>query len=374
MNNNNYVDTAFDRVFDKVMHFFVHNGFLITAGDMCLTHAGLLIIYCLAKVYPLVYFNIVSVIIYLFCVLLCIYGHPIPVYISIIIEVTTYAIVGVYYAGWQSGTAYFLCAIVPVTLYFGSILLDKRGRPIIMGLLISNFAIYTSLYLVFSTKTPQFKIPQTLIQALVILASFTMVFSTIFYNAVYIFSMRIKNEILIKDNKHLHNEAVHDGLTGWLNRTGFYPLLIDEVSKDNLPLSLVFIDIDNFKRVNDTYGHDCGDEILRHVTRIIKSNFGDSGIFCRWGGEELVLALKGHDIESAASAMDIVRHVIQETDTVFYNKHIKVTVSVGVAEYFTDNPPSDEVEIREQLESIITLADQRMYKGKQNGKNIVIST
>ena len=357
--------------FDRVLNFFVHNGFLITAIDMCMTHAALLLIYYLADIKPMVTFNIVSVIVYLFCILLCKYGRPMPVYFCILLEVSVYAMFGVRCVGWDSGTAYFLCAIVPVILYFGYMLLGKYRRPLIAALLLGDFALYVTLYVEYHTAMPIYQVPFLLNEFLVILGSFTMVFSTVFYNSVYIFSMRLKTDKLVSDNQHLKYEASRDGLTGWLNRGSFLPLVTSYVKDTNDSMCLVFIDIDNFKRVNDSYGHDCGDEVLRHVTKLIKNSLGESGIYCRWGGEELVVALKDYDLHSATHAMDIIRFVIAETSTIFYNKHIDVTVSVGVAEYFRDD--KNPLPLRNQIEAVITLADERMYKGKQSGKNIVVN-
>ncbi len=357
--------------FDKTLHFFVHNGFLITAADMCITHAFLMLIYFYADIGSMYIFNTVSVIVYLFCVLLCIYGKPMPVYLSIILEVTAYSVYGVKQVGWYSGTAYFLCAIVPVTLYFGYLLLGKYRRPIIAALLSINFATYVSLYLKYNQYTPPYTVPHDLNECLVVLASFTMVFSTVFYNSVYIFSMKLKNEKLKSDNKQLKDEANRDGLTKWLNRTGFFPLALEELKKNDQPLTIAFIDIDNFKRINDSYGHDCGDEVLVHVTKLIKNVLGKKGIYCRWGGEELVLALKAQNLDEATQTMDTVRRIVNETDTIFYNKHINVTVSIGVAEY--DRKEINTLPVKDHLETVITLADQRMYKGKQNGKNIVVN-
>ncbi len=359
-----------ENLFDKIMQFFVHNGFLITATDMCLTHLALLIILYLADVAPLVTFNIISVSIYAFCILMCRLEKPMFVYVCILLEVSLYSILGTHYVGWNSGTAFFLCAIIPVTIYFGNILFNKYRRLLIAVFTASIFALYVFLYLKYNQAVPLYSVPWILNECLVILSSFTMVFSTIFYNSVYIFSMRLKTEKLKSDNKQLQYEASRDGLTGWLNRSGFLPLVIDHICNTDQKLSIAFVDIDNFKRINDSYGHDCGDDVLQHITRLIKNNLGEDCLYCRWGGEELVIALKDYDITAAAKAMDVVRHVIEESYTIFYNKHIKVTTSIGVAEYFRDS--SNLLPVKNQLETIITLADERMYKAKQSGKNIVV--
>ena len=94
-------------------------------------------------------------------------------------------------------------------------------------------------------------------------------------------------------------------------------------------------------------------------------------IFATTVEEELVVALKNYDLHNAADAMDTIRSAIADTSTVFYNKHVNVTISVGVAEYLRNNVDSSSVQ--EQIASTITLADERMYKGKQSSKNIVVS-
>lgn len=357
--------------YDTIMTFFVHNGFLITVIDMFFTHAALLLIYYLADIPPMISFNIVSVAIYLFCILMYKYEHHILIYFCILLEVSTYAIFGTYYVGWQSGTVFFLCAIVPVIIYFGYILLKKYYKTIIALLLITNFTLYVTLYIKFKHVMPIYQVPIFLNDCLVVLSSFTMVFSTIFYNCVYIFSMKLKTNKLKSDNKQLKYEASRDNLTGWLNRNSFMPLIIKHSDSTQESLSIAFIDIDNFKKVNDTYGHDCGDEVLKRITKLIKNNLGDDGIYCRWGGEELVVALKNYDLHNAADAMDTIRSAIADTSTVFYNKHVNVTISVGVAEYLRNDVDSSSVQ--EQIASTITLADERMYKGKQSSKNIVVS-
>ena len=185
-------ETRNENLFDKVMQFFVHNGFLITATDMCFTHAALLVILYFAGVGPLITFNIISVIIYAFCILLCICEKPMFVYICILSEVSIYSIIGTRYIGWNSGTAFFLCAIVPVIIYFGNTLFKKYRRLLIAIFLITDFSLYVTLYIKYSQIEPLYQVPWFLNECLVILSSFTMIFSTIFYNSVYIFSMRLR--------------------------------------------------------------------------------------------------------------------------------------------------------------------------------------
>jgi diguanylate cyclase (GGDEF)-like protein len=125
---------------------------------------------------------------------------------------------------------------------------------------------------------------------------------------------------------------------------------------------VAFCDIDNFKRINDSYGHDCGDEVLRHITKLIKNEMTGCPI-CRWGGEEMVILMKDYDLAVAKEKMEYVRKCVETNPTVFYNKRISVTITIGLEE---------NKDIYKTPEEVIKVADERMYYGKQHGKNIVI--
>lgn len=358
-------------LYDKVLRFAVHNGFLTTVSVVGVTHIVLLILSCLVNIKPLILFNVVSVIIYIFGIFLCRAGQHLVVYFTLILEISIYSLFGTYYVGWRSCTPYFLVTLVPITLYFGSQLFGKKYRRLLLAILLScDFGLFSYLYCVFYTKAPRYFIPENYVYLFGLLASFAMVFSIVFYNVVYIYSAEMRQTKLETSNKELQSEMNKDVLTKWLNRRGFFAEVKEYItSNPDTSLCFAFIDIDNFKRVNDSYGHDGGDEILLHVTKLIKNNIGSRGVFCRWGGEELVIALKGYDLKTSVQAMDMARSVIEHTKTVFYNKQIGVTISVGVAEY----SKNDLLDLHHNIEIAVTLADERMYKGKQQGKNIVIS-
>ena len=95
-------------VFEKIMHFLIHNSFLVTVSVMGMVHVTLLLIMVLAGVTPLIGLNVLSVVVYLFCVVLCKFGHILPVYVSLTAEVTVYSVLSVYYIGWQCGSWCFL--------------------------------------------------------------------------------------------------------------------------------------------------------------------------------------------------------------------------------------------------------------------------
>ena len=349
-------------IIDDVMHFLVHNGFLFTVIVMCLVHVVLLGIMIAAGIRPLIIFNILSVIVYGFCIFLCRYGYIMPVYISIIIEVTSYTFFSSYFIGLKCGTYCFLFSIVPIIIYFGSYLFKGFARIIIVLMLALNFSVFVFLYIRLSEMPPIIETNAVTRLTLVIFSAFVMVFSTMFYNTIYIYTSENEVNVLEKKNEQLSVDATEDALTSLLNRRGFLPVIEDLMKNKNNHFCIAFCDIDNFKRINDTYGHDGGDEVLRHIASMIKREMHGCQV-CRWGGEEIVILMKDYDMAVAKEKMEYLRKSIEASQTVFFNKYITATITIGLEESSEDyNEPDD----------IIKVADERMYYGKQHGKNIVI--
>jgi len=350
---------------EKIMHFIVHNGFMFTVAVMGLVHVTLLGILLYAGVTALVSLNTISVIVYLFCVLLCRFGHIMPVYISILLEVTIYSVLSTYYIGWDCGSWCFLCSIVPIILYFGCFLFKGVKRWNLVLILMLHFATYVVLYLRFVDTPPAVEVTNAVRNVLMIFSSFVMIFSMIFYTTLYIYSSEVEMSSLTKRNEQLSTDAHIDLLTNALNRRGFLPIVksLMEDDKQIKHFCIAFLDIDNFKRINDSYGHDCGDEVLRHISEIVKKEMSGCDI-CRWGGEEFVILLKDYDFPVAKEKMEYIRRFVESTPTSFYNKRISATITIGLEKYSEDY---------HEPEAMIKVADGRMYYGKQHGKNIVIS-
>jgi diguanylate cyclase (GGDEF)-like protein len=135
---------------------------------------------------------------------------------------------------------------------------------------------------------------------------------------------------------------------------------IDFCKRNNLPLCLVFIDVDNLKSINDIYGHYKGDSVLTEMANLIHGQLHGSDVLARWGGDEFVLLLPNVTLENAVGICERIRESISNYDFV---KDVKVTCSFGV------------VAMRENsvFESMIRESDKLMYRGKRLGKNVVIS-
>ena len=170
--------------------------------------------------------------------------------------------------------------------------------------------------------------------------------------------------------------AYKDELTDLYNRHGFKDeseKFIDEVKgylenpsrRENFlikSLSLGIFDIDNFKKINDTYGHQAGDAILKLVSKIIKERVRGIDIVARWGGEEIIVGLVGSDENNAYEIADDIRKKIEEATVNWEGEAIKFTMSGGVAS-FTE---------AEDFDSLFKKSDKALYKAKQTGKNKIV--
>jgi diguanylate cyclase (GGDEF)-like protein/PAS domain S-box-containing protein len=168
----------------------------------------------------------------------------------------------------------------------------------------------------------------------------------------------------------LQELAVRDSLTGLYNRRYLDETLEREVSRarrEGSPLSLVMLDIDYFKRVNDTYGHQVGDEALRMLATTLLADIRTEDVACRYGGEEFLILLPNMPLDAAIQRAEAWRRTIEGLSLVLGNFHITFTISLGVAAYPEHGKTPDD---------LTRCADQALYRAKDEGRNqvSVIST
>jgi diguanylate cyclase (GGDEF)-like protein len=161
----------------------------------------------------------------------------------------------------------------------------------------------------------------------------------------------------------LVRESIRDGLTGSYSRHSGEELLglqFNIAARNKAPLSLAFIDLDHFKRINDTFGHDTGDQVLRSAVDHIRTQVRNSDILVRWGGEEFLLIMPDTDVESACFALQRLR------EKGFGSKPdgLVVTASIGVAERIRDS--------LDNWQSLVAKADENMYEAKQSGRDRLV--
>lgn len=180
--------------------------------------------------------------------------------------------------------------------------------------------------------------------------------------AIFLSAVKFKKIIF---NDDLENMALTDGLTGLYNRRyfdTFYENIFAQSSRYNIPLSLIMCDIDHFKKVNDTCGHDKGDIILKEVANVLKINTRKSDIAARFGGEEFMLCLPSTQI---TSAIDVARKIKQMVLKIRTNDIKKITISIGIAFY--------RKEFENQPKDLLKRLDNLLYEAKNRGRNRIIS-
>ncbi|WP_304545023.1 sensor domain-containing diguanylate cyclase [Sulfurimonas microaerophilic] len=158
-------------------------------------------------------------------------------------------------------------------------------------------------------------------------------------------------------------EAIHDPLTGVLNRRGFDNILDYKASisrRYDSDMSVIFFDIDHFKEVNDSYGHDIGDTILQEISDVIKANIRESDIFARWGGEEFILVLPQTSMQEGVILAEKLRAEIKRYH---FTKVEALTCSFGVTQLHDD----------ESVDELLKRADELLYLAKTKGRDRVVS-
>ncbi|MGJ9460005.1 GGDEF domain-containing protein [Oceanobacillus sp. CF4.6] len=143
----------------------------------------------------------------------------------------------------------------------------------------------------------------------------------------------IKSSNLLKEVEEL---TITDALTGIYNRRYFDFFMEKTIpfsKKNNNPLIFLLLDIDHFKKVNDHYGHQCGDEALKHISNMIGSNVRNSDAFVRFGGEEFAVIMPNTDAEEGLILAERIRESIEKSDFTYNNERIHFTISIGVSSY-----------------------------------------
>lgn len=167
--------------------------------------------------------------------------------------------------------------------------------------------------------------------------------------------------------RRIQEMAVTDALTGVFNRRHFFEQLVSEwerYDRYNSVLSIIMADIDFFKKINDTWGHPCGDVVLAQTAKILKSHLRKVDTVARYGGEEFVILLPETSAEAAAMVAERMRADIATHPFMWDGKPISATISLGVADATEEGATAPDFLLRN--------ADQKLYKAKESGRNVVI--
>ncbi len=194
------------------------------------------------------------------------------------------------------------------------------------------------------------------------IAAFTIVSLMIyvFFNAM----MRDKEKLQLQ-NDHLSELANKDSLTQLLNRRAMKQRLevaVDRKQNHNVEFVIAIVDIDDFKQINDRYGHDCGDKVLKSVVGVIKENVRETDYVSRWGGDEILILFNKSSMAGVVTCVERIHSEIAENRFEYDGEALIVTITAGICQsdnYF-------------MYQDVILEADRRLYDGKHKGKNRIV--
>ncbi len=267
------------------------------------------------------------------------------------LEVTGHAALGTWLIGWDSGFHYYLLMFIPAIVVSA----NRQLRTTL--LLLALFVFYMGLHTVSRHAGPQTPLSA---HGLAVVHGFNV--AVVFCMAAY--TARFYYDTVRRAEEQLQAQAATDPLTGLSNRRNLIARAERTLAEARLagrPTALVIADIDHFKRINDRYGHDAGDQVLVSIGALLLRSSRAHDVVARWGGEEFLILLPDTSAETAQILAERVRSAVAERSLHQAGERIDATLSLGVSEVRED----------ESLSSAIARADGALYRSKETGRNRV---
>ena len=267
-------------------------------------------------------------------------------------EVILHALAAVPIMGWNAGFQYYLVSTIPLSLFSTKF----TGKLIILAS-IGICLIFATLNTFTYDTTPSL-LPLAYIKVI----NYTNI--AIAFAAIGIISYYFRLASLELEHE-LELLAHTDALTGLYNRRKMQELLELQTaifSRNRLIFTLIFVDIDHFKRFNDTHGHSCGDYVLSEAASLLKKNLRKGDVLARWGGEEFLIMLPDTNINDARIVAEKIRIAIASKHFSLADENFSVTMTFGLAQH----------QIGSSIETSLKQADKTLYEGKEAGRNCVM--
>lgn len=262
--------------------------------------------------------------------------------------------------GWRSGLFVVLFLLIPV-LFYNPII--KKYEKMLLSIL---FALTIMMTILLSFLfDPIVQINAILLQAM---NCFNIFMTCAVLAGISFLDYRSSNDIadrLINVNQQLAYLASRDSLTNLLNRRTMNQFIQMEhvrSKRSGKPFGLIMADVDDFKHVNDQYGHTAGDVVLTDLSFLITSILREQDLTARWGGEEFLILLPETDLDGVQVTAEKIRDLISQSSFLYQGKNIQITLSIGGVICQND----------ENWDDCITHADRALYFGKSHGKNLAI--
>lgn len=312
---------------------------------------GLMLFFYICEASIMVWFSIPTIFVYIIGYAL-IYKKKYYFYVWMVyLWITLYMSLATVCLGYKYGFHLYSLSMIPIIYYTNYIaykINQKKLTTAFFSLII--IACYMACTIYVSLAGSIYEGNNTAEAIFWITNSIIVFFFLIFYTKLLI-------KTIIDSEEKLKEMSYVDSLTGLFNRHYMMEQLGNEADKEN-PGTLAMVDIDDFKQINDIYGHNAGDYVLKKIADIMKEQCNDS-IISRWGGEEFLILISTQS--DSKDTMEKLRSKVDNTRFEFDNKPIKVSVTIGVA-----------AKEGNTIDKWIQEADKRLYVGKNSGKNVVI--
>lgn len=264
----------------------------------------------------------------------------------------------IYYFGWDVGVQHFIIVMLILCFFSGY---SKYRYKVCYALILCVLRIY--LYFMSHTTDSIVTLNTITTYTLQIINTCT-IFWCISVIA-YIFSKdsQALEGKLIDYNNQLVSQANTDALTGLYNRRkarSYLEKLMKSPGRDGI--SLCICDIDFFKRVNDTYGHDVGDIVLKEISRTMKKSLADQSFIARWGGEEFLIVFPSCNGDEAYMHLNNLKNKIKALTFTVGEVTFSITMTFGLAEF----------DFQSDIDTLIKEADEKLYMGKENGRDQIV--
>ena len=338
----------------------------IVSIGITIVHFIMLIMFLSLRIWPMTVYNMIVVAYYLYIYKIVRSGSIYSGYIMTFIEIGVQVIFGTLMLGWDVGFFMYVFAIVPL-FFFLNLINDDLKRSVTPPLFatLGAMALFAGCYVLSIKVPPRFELEASVTHLLFLYNSILSIFMVGAMSHLFNLEKRYSMLSMTEKNQELDIVASEDPLTGLINRRSMEKKLeaAYELAKSKGTIfSLLMGDIDFFKRINDTYGHDFGDEALKEVADIFRGSVREGDSICRWGGEEFLVLIIGNR-EDAVSVAERIRSRIEENVIDKDGHEIRFTMTLGTTTYKPGY----------KIEKLIQQADENLYFGKEHGRNQVVS-
>lgn len=331
----------------------VQAAYLIVTVVAMLPHIFLLFFFRAIGVYPMSYINAASVVVYVSVIFLIMNSNMFAASIFITVEVAVYSFASMVLVGYGAGAHLFLINVL--LAHFMFIPSIKIYRTAMVPLIVAVFAGQV----VYGYMIPPVYSNQALhlLSLLIPLFTIAMILLELALNRI---SEQFTVNTLSSRIDRLSREVMVDPLTNLWNRS--YIMQKKNYERKGENIVIVMLDIDDFKQVNDRYGHAVGDEVLIRFAGMMRDKFRSTDGLVRWGGEEFVIVLHGVMAAEAQKLLEIFIEQVAGTPITYGSIKLRITVTAGIC----------YLERGMTILDAIDVADSRMYYGKKHGKNQVV--